>query len=291
MTFKPMLAAKATNEDIERLLARGPAIASPKIDGVRAIVRNGVLVSRSLKPIRNHHVQQLFGHLEGLDGELVVGEPTAKDCMQRTTSGVMRADGEPAVTFWVFDLIGVDKYSDRLEAAAAQAAGYHTEILEQAFVYTLEGALKYEGWCLAQGYEGIMLRDPQAPYKFGRSTAKEGGLLKVKRFEDAEAVVVGFEERMHNANEAKTNALGRTERSSHKDNLAGRGDLGALVARLGEIEFNIGTGFTDDQRQQLWAERDTLCGRLVKFRHFAAAGVKGAPRFPVFVGFRAPEDM
>jgi len=35
---------------------------------------------------------------------------------------------------------------------------------------------------LKEGYEGIMARSPHAPYKVGRSTLKEQGLLKIKRF-------------------------------------------------------------------------------------------------------------
>jgi DNA ligase-1 len=141
-----------------------------------------------------------------------------------------------------------------------------------------------------------MVRSLTAPYKYGRSTAKEGGLVKVKRFEDSEALVVGVEERMHNGNEATVDHLGHTKRSTHQANKTGRGDLGALVCILDphsaiNVRFNVGSGFTDAQRAELWAIRDQLPGRIVKFRHFAAAGVVEAPRFPVFIGFRHPDDL
>jgi DNA ligase-1 len=61
--FKPMLASPA---DMSKL--RFPLWLSPKLDGIRALVINGVVMSRSLKPIPNQHVQSLFGHLEGYDG-------------------------------------------------------------------------------------------------------------------------------------------------------------------------------------------------------------------------------
>ena len=113
----------------------------------------------------------------------------------------------------------------------------------------------------------------------------EGYLLKLKRFEDAEAVVIGFEERMHNGNEATVSELGRTKRSSHKANKSGRGDLGALVCRTPEgIEFNIGTGFTDSDRQRIWDSRDQFLGRNAKYKFFPV-GVKEAPRHPVFLGW------
>ena len=57
-----------------------------------------------------------------------------------------------------------------------------------------------------------MVRTPDSPYKCGRSTEREAWLLKIKRFEDAEAVVLGTYEGMSNMNEAGVDAFGRTKR-------------------------------------------------------------------------------
>lgn len=159
----------------------------------------------------------------------------------------------------------------------------------------------FEADCLAIGYEGIMLRAPDGGYKQGRCGKKQPWLVKVKRFEDAEAVVVGVVERMHNDNEATTNELGRTKRSTHQENKRPAGDLGALVCKTPEgIQFQIGTGFTAEQRVELWSEylldhhtfkTDGLVGRTVKYKHFANAGVKDAPRFPVFLCWRDERDL
>jgi len=56
---------------------RFPLLASPKLDGIRAIVRNGQVLGRSLKPLPNKLIQRMLGRedLEGLDGELIVGNP------------------------------------------------------------------------------------------------------------------------------------------------------------------------------------------------------------------------
>jgi DNA ligase-1 len=98
--FKPMLAGKTDGKNLTF-----PVLASPKLDGVRAIIINGRVMSRSLKEIPNTHVQKLFGkkQYEGLDGELIVGAPTAPNVYRRTMSGVMSADEEPGVGFFVFD--------------------------------------------------------------------------------------------------------------------------------------------------------------------------------------------
>jgi hypothetical protein len=136
----------------------------------------------------------------------------------------------------------------------------------------------------------LILRDHNEKYKMGRSTASEQGMLKLKRFLDAEAEVIGFQERMHNGNEATTNELGRTSRSSHKSGKSGRGDLGALIVRTPEgIEFGIGSGFDDNTRQSIWANQDDYLGRLVKYKYFPL-GSKDAPRHPVFLGWRDRSD-
>ena len=287
MTFKPMLASPA---EIDKL--KYPLLASPKLDGVRAIVKEGVVLSRSLKPIPNLHVQKQFSGLEGFDGELIVGSPTSKTCYTDTVSGVMRVSGTPDVRFYVFDHVELAElpYIERTNGLTGEIRNSwqfvaHTPIDNEDHLNS------YEMVCLREGYEGVMLRAPQGHYKFGRSTAKEGLLLKVKRFTDSEFKVVGYEERMHNGNEATTNELGRTKRSSHKAGKSGLGDLGALVLQGDGFTFNCGTGFDDATRKALWAIRDKdLIGRIAKIKHFEV-GAKVAPRHPVFLGLRDPIDL
>jgi DNA ligase-1 len=289
--LRPMLAAKDASK------IQFPVYASPKIDGVRALIVDGRVYSRSLKLIPNAHVQQTFGRpeLNGFDGELVVGSACASNCMQATTSGVMRRDGTPDVSFHAFDLwdMPAEPYHTRLLALRRLAEGTGgVRVLEQPTILSQDELDSYEALCLRLGYEGIMVRDPKGKYKFGRSTAKGGELVKVKRFTDDEAVVIGYEERMHNDNAATTDELGHTKRSTHQENLRAAGDLGALVCRTPTgVTFSVGTGFTAEQRQDLWASRQSLIGKLAKYRHFAVTGVLEAPRFPVFVGFRHAEDL
>lgn len=284
--MKPML---ATDADLDAL--RFPLLASAKLDGVRAIVYKGVVLSRSLKPIPNEYVQSRFRELENADGELIVGEPTSKTCYRDTVSGVMSKDGTPDVRFFVFDNITVP--SEPYEARHRRINWRLADVtrLEQHVVTCLDTLLKLEEKMLNQGYEGLILRDPNAPYKYGRSTTKEGFLLKLKRFTDGEFEVVGFEERMHNGNEAKTNELGYTQRSSHKENKIGRGDLGALILRhpSGAV-FNVGTGFTDAERAHIWQHQDAFLGQFAKIKFFAI-GMKDLPRHPVFLGWRDKNDI
>ncbi len=285
--FKPML---ATDADLDKLTF--PKLASAKLDGIRAICMDGKVYSRSLKLIPNKYVQKLFSHkdYEGLDGELIVGDPRSKAVYRDTVSGVMAHEGEPDVTFYAFDTVN----DTNLPYGMRQPTRERERVvnLNQYLVSNLNGLLSLEDTLLDAGYEGLILRDPEGRYKFGRSTAKEQILLKVKRFVDAEAEIIGFEERMHNGNEATVSELGRTKRSSHQANKSGRGDLGALVVRIPEsgIEFNIGTGFSDAERATIWDDRDNYLGKLAKFKFFPV-GVKEAPRHPVWLGLRDAKDL
>lgn len=286
---KPFCVMLAKEAELDKL--RWPIIATPKLDGIRAYVRNNVVLSRSNKPIPNAFVQRVYGRpaYEGYDGELIVGDPTSKTVYNDTVSGVMRKDGEPNVAFFVFDhLDHLDSgWLDRLACATARI---NAPIHEYQLVSNLDALMEYEQLCLDKGYEGLILRDPDGRYKQGRSTVNEGLLLKLKRFVDAEAEIIGFEERMHNANEATVSETGRTKRSSRKANKIGRGDLGALIVRgMDGVEFNIGTGFNDADRETIWRYRDNYLGKLVKFKYFPV-GVKEAPRHPVFLGFRDSID-
>ena len=135
------------------------------------------------------------------------------------------------------------------------------------------------------------MRDPNGLYKQGRSTLKQGWLLKVKRFLDAEAVVVGLVEKMHNNNEATLDERGYTKRSSHKENKVLANTLGALTVYSGEFgEFDIGTGLDDNLRQLIWNNKGDYVGKLVKFKYFPI-GIKDKPRLPVFLGFRHEDDI
>ncbi len=291
--MKPMLSA--TVDDTAEL--RFPLLASPKLDGIRALVINGVLVSRNLKPIPNAHVQGLFGwaELEGLDGELIMGDPCDPAAFRNTTSAVMSREGKPAVTFWVFDDFShKGGFEERLESATTKVEQFCNaealKVVEHLDITELEELDIIEGSWLESGYEGVMLRDPAGAYKFGRSTFRERGLMKLKRFADAEATITGFEEQLHNTNEAKRDKLGRVERSNHKAGMVGKGTLGALQVKglngdYAGVDFSVGSGFDDSLRQSIWNNQKKHLGRTIKFKYFPT-GSKDAPRFPVFLGFR-----
>ncbi len=295
--MKPMLAY--TIEDVNKL--KFPQLVSVKLDGIRAIVKDGVVYSRSLKPIRSKLVQEKFGktEYEGLDGELIYGSPTAEDVFNLSTQAVMSTNlpegFEPdKLRFFVFDTQAVQPYDaiDRQNYLMVKCKDFlDIVVVGQEKVQNVEQLLELEARVTAMGYEGVMCKDPYGFYKNGRSTAKGGEIGKLKRFVDEEATVIGFVEKMHNTNEATTNELGDTERSSAKDGLVGAGTLGSLVVQSEKWGvFNIGSGFNDEQRKEIWKFQKSYMGSLVKFKYFAV-GVVEKPRFPVFLGFRDKDDI
>jgi DNA ligase-1 len=294
--FKPMLAEGAEIQEI-----RLPCYVSPKLDGVRAMVINGRMMSRSLKPIPNEAVQAWTAAnaeaLEGMDGELIYGDPTDPKAFNVTTSMVMSANGPSDITFHVFDLINAPgcPFAMRYDELSTRVATLETgrvRLVPHSRVKTREELAAVEEIAVKAGYEGIMTRAPNGPYKHGRSTLNEQWLLKVKRFADSEGKIIQVDEQLANGNEAKTNALGRTERSSHKANLVPKGTMGALV--LKDLHHgwtvSVGTGFDDKQRAWFWENRQAVLGRIVKYR-YQKAGMKDLPRFPSYVGLRDKIDL
>jgi len=295
MITKPMLAD--TVEDVSSLLF--PVLASPKLDGIRCLVLNKQVLSRKFKPIPNGYIRQFLEEIceydLNFDGELTVG-----NTFHSSSSGVMSESGIPDFSYHIFDLIGND-LNEPFESRYHKASEFvrrlglpRIKIVEHKLIHSVDELLEYEAKSLSEGYEGVMVRKPSGRYKNGRSTLKEGLLGKVKQFTDFEAKIIGFEERLHNANEATLDELGHTKRSSHKENMVPMETLGSLILQSEDgVIFKCGTGFDDALRKQIWSNRDKYLGQIAKVKS-QEAGKKDKPRFPVFqsfLGIRHPDDM
>ena len=133
---------------------------------------------------------------------------------------------------------------------------------------TTEGQVRYKeinAKAIAGGYEGIMLKNPEAPYECKRSVA----WLKLKPFIEVSITVVTTEE-----------GTGKNV-----------GKMGALVCEGVDdgkaIQVNVGSGFTDEQRDEFWSCR--VDGQIVEVRADAVTQNQDGTyslRFPRFKGFR-----
>jgi DNA ligase-1 len=136
---------------------------------------------------------------------------------------------------------------------------------------------EYNKKAIEDGFEGIMIKDPNAVYECKRSVS----WLKQKPFIEVSLTVVDVEE-----------GTGRNE-----------GKLGALICE-GEddgkkIRVNVGSGFTDADRDEFWTDKDVLPGQVVEVRADAATRSQDSedtwslrfPRFLRFRGFAAGEKI
>ena len=304
--MKPMLAGKFEEAKVEKKL---PLLGQLKYDGIRVFIRDGYAYTRSLKPVRSQELQSWVRHnsgfLEGLDGEIICGEPTAPDCYRRTMQFVMSYDAPDDFTFYVFDKWDEpSNFRDRFAVVEEICNSFimekgpkRIEAAETRTLLTMHDVWSFHDEMVEQGQEGIILRDPNAFYKYGRGSPVKCECIKMKEggWIDTEVRIVGFTEKMHNGNEATINELGYTEHSGHKENLVPMDTLGALEVE-GHFEdgtpfsCQVGTGFDDATRDEVWRSRQSHISKLAKIKYFSV-GIKDKPRFPVFLGFRDPDDL
>lgn len=290
--YKPMLATQI--DDLSKLSY--PLYVSKKLDGIRATIFNGVAYSRSLKLIPNLSIQKWAKenaqYLEGLDGEFIKGSPTSETVFRDTTSFVMSIDKMGDFQFFAFDQVHIlATAQERQEALEALPMIPRVVLLEQTSVRSEVELEAYRTKAVEEGYEGAMVKKMNGKYKFGRSSIKEGLLLKLKLFKDFDYEIVGFECKYHNSNEAKVNELGRTSRSTSKEGMIPMDTLGVLYLRTPEgKEFGCGSGFDDKTRDELWAVRDSLVGKLATVKYFDVGGYD-VPRFGVFKAIRDKIDL
>jgi len=314
--MKPMLASDAVESKI-----RFPCIIQPKIDGVRTLHTTGKLTGRSLKQHRNEYVNYIFDwrFFIGFDGEMTCAEETHPDLCRITSSALSTIEGEPKLKWWLFDFV-IDEtrnvpYNKRLEILKIEVEGLirnapkvaeYIAVIEWELCENLEQLLAFEEKCLERGFEGIIIRDPNGLHKQGRSTVREMGLLRIKRFVEEETVVKRLIEGETNNNVAQTNELGKTFRSSHKENKVGNGMLGSMECELlkdvhdpqtkkklfskGDI-ITVSPGtMTHNDRFMYFQQPELILEKVIKFKFFPK-GVKDKPRFPIFQSIKIGSDL
>ncbi len=117
---------------------------------------------------------------------------------------------------------------------------------------------------VANGEEGIMINDWNAPYEFKRSNV----LLKVKKFQDTEVKIIGFEE--------GTNKLAET--------------LGAFICDYKGNELRVGSGLSEEDRAYFWANKEKYLGKLITVKYFEESYDSKTKlpslRFPIYLRVR-----
>lgn len=299
--MKPHLACDA---DIDKM--KFPCWGMPKLDGVRMLNIDGNALARSLKPHECKFITEKYSNdlFAGFDGELTVGDTAAEDVLNKTSSATRTIGWQGEIAWNLFDWIptpefGNYSYEERYNYLVKyvnnlpEAVSHDIKVIPYTVINTKEEAIEFYEKCLDEGYEGAIFRNPKAKHKDGRCTVKEGAYLRMKPQSTKEAVVLSVYEAMENQNEAKVNELGRTERSSHKENLVPKGMLGGMIGKclVTGLEINIGPGkMTHEQRKHYWLHQEEIIGKIITYKSMDK-GVKDLPRFPRFIDFRSERDM
>jgi DNA ligase-1 len=225
---------------------------SEKLDGVRARWDGRQFISRGGKIFIAPQWFVLNFPDRPLDGELWMGRGRYEDIVSVVRKQKPH-DGWKSVKFMVFDLPAQGGiFTERVEAMRQLTKTPYLDVIEQFRVSSNKTLMQKLDDIARKGGEGLMLHRQTAFYHSGRSD----DLLKVKPFEDAEAIVIGYK-----PGKGKNTGL-----------------MGAIKVRMDNGKtFYIGSGFTQQQRQN-----PPLLGSLVTYRYqgFTQAGI---PRFAVFV--------
>jgi DNA ligase-1 len=299
---RPMLAHTDAVLPQDIVIAAPGGWLSPKYDGIRSIHREGMCQSRTLKPIPNLYIQKCLAdpRLHGMDGELIVGDPTDENCYHTTESAVMRRGDEPDFTYYVFDIwstpaVGFrQRYSTlKRRVRALRGSGLRVVLVPQVHLQTNAQVSDAMAELYEAGWEGGIWRSYNSRYKYNRSTELEGFMLKLKEHSDGEFQITRLVEQRTNANKAEVDERGFTKRSSHKANKVAAGTLGKLegIDCATGMAINVGTGkMTAAIKQMVWDNPEEFLGAVAKYRS-AKHGVLVKPRHPRWTGWRTAIDM
>lgn len=314
MYAKPQLAEDAI---LDKLIF--PVWEQPKIDGVRALNRNGKLTGRSLEEFQGHMVTDFFSRpgFVGLDGEMTLGsKPTGERLCSLTTGALGRFKDVTEMAdfhWWVFDYLTEATIKEdywfryaALEARVKWLEHPRVHLVPTTPIYSMEQLAARIQANYNAGYEGTILRNPNAPFKEGRATQDLQHLWRIKPWADAEILVTSISEGAKNTNEAKKNKLGRTERSSSLEGMVPNGMVGSIHGVMladfhcpftkkllfaKDLPVTIGPGKMTDKEAKFYFENQSyIVGHVVKFKHLAT-GVKDAPRMATYLSHRLKQDM
>ena len=296
-TFKPQL---APNEKVDLSTLKYSLLASTKLDGIRCILKEGEILSRSLKQIQ---CKQLRERLEPLrkfseennvifDGEIYSPKLNFQEITHFTMTKDLGDEELPDhLRFYCFDML--DKLNDPFEIRNDKMEGIiglYNKIaypVEQRIVNSAKEVETYFEEVLSQGYEGLILRDPKSLYKFGRFTVREGGMFKCKPVLDFDGKITGVVQstEVDEDAEKKINELGRSVTSKK---LSERHTIEKASAFWVDYEgkpLKAVLAMTNEEKIEVWKNKEKYIGRFIEYKGMLV-GAKDLPRHPVYIRMR-----
>lgn len=305
--YKPML---CPNEQIDLDKIPYPQLASFKLDGIRCIFHPTLgMVSRSLKPIPNKQLNEKFVHIIEfskvhniiLDGELYAHGRTFQDitraCMTDnlwsvdTLKKLKKETDEPTkyvdnlindIKFYMFDLLNEDEIFKKRVIKYQALNLQHGKIVGQVPTNCKEDILRMFELAQKEGYEGLILKNPNGLYKFGRATVKENLCYKIKPFIDFSKLIKGVVQstQVKEGTERTINELGHSVTSKKKDDRELIDKASAFIVDWNGQDLKVTIAATDAEKEEIWANRDEYIGKEVNFKAMEI-GMKDLPRHPV----------
>jgi DNA ligase-1 len=315
MIIKPMRAANYIPAKI-----KFPVWAEPKVDGVRGHNPEGTLLSRTLKQFKNRYTTDFYSAPEyiGFDGEFAAEAETHPDLCRLTSQALRTVEGKPFTLWHIFDHVTEktrkwpyrDRYffaDDRLRTLQSEGLCGHLRLISYTVCENLEELMAAHHRHMLLGYEGTCFYGPHVAHKEGKSSPTHNGVLRIKDFVDTEAEVLELEEGEENLNEAQTNELGRSYRTSHKENKIPNGMVGTLICRqltdvfdpMDETKLLIPKGqiirvspgkMTHEERAFYMKHPEKIIKQIIKHKFFPH-GIKDKPRFSNYQCIRMKEDL
>jgi len=299
-SFKPML---APNEQIDISTLKYPLLVSYKLDGIRCIFKDGQMYSRALKQFPNVQLRNRFKNVADwtqstkvlLDGELLSKSLTFNELSGLTRQLDKELPGD--LYFYCFDAVVNENYDEkfqnRLKELHIMGIEYlhYVKELEQVSVDTAIGInILYEK-ALDWGCDGLILRDLNGRYKFGRGTIKEGLIYKIKPFQTFDAKVIGIIQatEVREGAEKKINELGRSVTSKKKDDRILIEKAADFVVLYENKELKVSIAMTNEEKEEVWKNRDKYIGKMIEYKGMLV-GAKDLPRHPVFLRFRNDKE-
>lgn len=234
----------------------------PKIDGVRVIVEVCRETLAVVFKTRNGNPLPAIAHLgEWFAQAAVIHSVYTFDC--EAVSGTDFFDGvgsirsqhrDDSARLWLLDLPDhVGTYAERREVMSRFVLPVGTITLVPSF-FNLSPNDAFRRF-VSQGFEGAMIKDTSSPYTQGK---RSNAWLKVKAVDSEDCPIVSVHE--------------------GKGRLAGT--MGYVVVEHGNRLVRVGGGFTDEQRRQIWENRDTVIGSWleVSFQNMTPEGSFRHPR-------------
>ena len=305
-TFRPIKApntqvpGKTIKEQAENLPL--PLIASYKLDGIRCIFKEGNMYSCSLKNIPNEKLHERFALLKRFskDNDVILdGELYAPSIPFNELSGVCRrlsSELPNDLSFYCFDYLQTSHGQEDSPFFERKINLIYTEdkigceyfkVVDQISLNTAEEVVSYFNEAIAFGCDGLILRDPEGQYKYGRASLREGLIFKLKPYRSFEGKVIGIIQatKVNPLAKKKINKLGYSETSKKKkDRILIESSCAILVLHEG-FSLKVMLAMTDKEKREIWRNRARYVGRWAEYKGLEI-GMKDLPRHPVWLRWR-----